>query len=486
MLIFNQEHESQDNPRFLLLIYEYEFPGIDLAAYFVQSEGIVPKSNYLQEVKPLSALYFLLFWVVFATSCKKKPPEKDESYPTIQLIKPSLGSVYHVFDTIRIQADINDDKIIKVVNVRLTDLQQVPVQTTVSFSPGTSHFNLNIGYDIYEHHLKSGYYYLNFFVSDGENDIAFSRTIYVHQSPTIKLGYYIFSNGSNTYNTVQTDTNFIQKDNKTFSGLYNGSAIGYYYQQLYLNGNLTEPFRAFEFNKANPLWTYNNPNPGTAYFSHVNSDDKNVYIAHTDGKVIQYDHLGTPKIQYTYSNTEFYPVYSAVQDLRHTAIFQSKVNPVLKKLIDFNASNGVALKEVPVNLSVVNIFLKSAGESYIVANDQAGFGELLLYTSTTGILSSIATLNSAKIISSCQISSTKLLIAMDDDTVYEYDNKTGNVIPLLNGIKVNKLRYSEPENLIYIASGNQLQLFKAGQYAAPVKTFTHAQVIIDFQIIMNK
>ncbi len=430
----------------------------------------------------------LLLSAIFISACKKKGPDEDTTYPTITIVKPGSSISYNMFDTIHIQVSVSDDQILKTVTVGLTDLNRIPVQANVNYTPNTAQLDINIGYEITEYHLLSGFYYVMVYASDGQNDIQSARTIYIHASPIVKTGYYLFTSSASQNNVQKTDTNFASVNTVQNSGEFNGSAISNYYQRLYVGGGINQDFQAYDCSSNALKWAKQNSGAGSPYFSSCGTDGKNVFIGYNNGQLIKYDYNGGQLTSYNYPDPDYYSQHGAVAADKYIAHYQSRYVPNNKKLVVFDLSSGSAVKELSVNFTTLGVFEKSNDEVYILGNDNTGQGVVYVYTISTTSLYSPVSLSSGKIISACKIDSDILLIAMDDGNIYEYQYSTNNLISIDNGVLVTRMRYSENENYVYIASDVQLRTCQllSNFTLHTVHTYNHSDTIRDFQVIFNK
>src|ERR1700739_2750108 len=93
----------------------------------------------------------LLFISFFLVSCKKD--KKDTQPPTISFNSPASGQTYKMFDTIVVNAHINDNEHLSSVSVVLTDMNRVPQQEGVNASVPSADFILSMNYILTQFHL---------------------------------------------------------------------------------------------------------------------------------------------------------------------------------------------------------------------------------------------------------------------------------------------------------------------------------------------
>ncbi len=434
-------------------------------------------------------IYGLVLSTIFILACKKKKDTpQDTVYPVITINKPVPASTFNMFDTIRVNVHVSDDNTLEEVTVSLTDLNHIPVQSTVSYTPNAASWDIDIGYELYEYHLPSGYYYIAIHASDGINNINSARKIYINASPIIKQGYYIFTGTGIQHQVLKLDTNFSQNNSITRNGPYNGSALSNYYQRLYVNGSSgNQEFDAYNCITNQLSWDIPNSGAGAPYFTWCDTDGKNAFLGYYDGRLIRYDYTSTATTNYNYTNSDYSPLYGSVVAGKYIVHYRSRVLPGSRKLVVFDLNSGTALKETNVNFNTLGIFEKSPTEAYVLGNDDNNIGRVFVLTIASGSMYEPINLNSAKILSCCITNSNTLLISMSDNEIYGYDYAGNNLISVLSGFQASRIRYSTSESRVYISGGKQLKACQLNNLTlSPLKTYNLNDTIRDFQLLYNK
>lgn len=432
-------------------------------------------------------LHLLILLAIFISACKKKTKDEDMIYPAITITKPGYGITYNMFDTIQVQVKVSDNNTLTKVTVGLTDMNKNAVQDAVVFTPNSTPLDINISYPISNFHISSGFYYMMIYASDGQNEIQSARTIYIKTSPTVKMGYYIFTSGSNQHTLQKLDTNYASLGIVKNTGIYNGSVIANYNHRLYLNGAVNRDFQAYDSGNNMVKWIKQNSGSGAPYFSYCDTDKKNAFIGYYNGQLIKYDSDGNQLTSYSYPNSDYFPQYGSSAASKYLAQYQSKTNSLSKKLIVYDLNSGAALKELTINFTAVSVFEKSFDEVYILGNDNNNQGVLYVYTVSTGSLKSATSLNSGKIICACMMDSNTLLFSMDDGNTYQYQFDVNNFSSIIEGELLTQIKYDEFEKFVYYSSNVQLKICTLNNFKlSTIKTYNHSDTIRDFQIIYNK
>lgn len=437
------------------------------------------KSYIMKTVRHFLLLPLILF---FLFSCKKE--KKDETPPVITMHLPISGAHYNMFDTIRISAHFSDNTKLTTAEITLRDMNGSPVQSSIKANLSGTSYDLYAEMELYEFRLPSGSYNLEIVVNDGENVGIKTTTITLTESPLLKKGYYFVTKNGTQHTYSKTDTNYLNTATINLSGTFVGSSLSTYYQNLYAVSSANQTFKTIDASNDITKWTLTNPSTG-AVMTACNSDGKNVLLGKDDGTIYKYNHEGTFLRSYSSGESTYYVksvFYCGDYVVAGLADFMSTT----KKTVVFENSTGL-VKKVIINSDLKAAFVKSAGELYLVSNNQSGKAVVEVLTVSGGGLNEVVDLGTFTVSSACMINSNTLLIATSDNKVYYYQYSTNTFMAVLTGMPAQKMSYSPTFNKLYLSSHKDFHTYNVSPFAVSQQTnYTHSDTIRDFQVIFNK
>ncbi|NVO02682.1 MAG: hypothetical protein HXX09_08235 [Bacteroidetes bacterium] len=427
---------------------------------------------------------FLLFFVfcILISSCKK---DEDISYPTIVFSAPGGNQTFNVLSSINIRANISDDSKISIIEVNLVDENLIPVLSSVSISPNTSNYDLNIDYSISNITLKSGTYFVHIYAADefGNNKhkyLQISLNAIPKKFKFVTLVNYV---NSNTIGAIKIDS--LNNIVNLFSAVsdYSASESNCNSQQLLVAGKIFGDLNAFGFNTNQYCWT--EPvvsSPPFAYFTNMKRIGENIYVSFFEGDIRAFNSSGA-QVESVNPIAGMYPM-KVIQFGNYLLVdYYFKAAPNYFNLVLFTFSTFSISQQLQTDMQIVDFFEKDNENVYVFGNT-AGQAEFKRYNVQNNALSTVINLPVGKMNSVTQISSDDFLIAHETG-VFLYSISTNlftNVIPLTNA---KKIKFEELNSEIYIAEPHKLSKYNYPGFGL-INSINITDSILDLHLIYNK
>jgi hypothetical protein len=453
---------------------------------------------------------FFLF-IFFLISCKKD--KKDTQPPVITFNAPATGQTFnYILDSasqtyhipINVNAHVLDNEHLSSVYVVLTDINHTPVQGSDMIAIPSVNFILNITYDVTQFRLQTGTYIMQITADDGYNSTTSFQPVNIIASPTIWLGYCINSKSS-PQNIVMYDTltggAMSQKLSIPIIGAYSGMKYGGYYGQLYINGNATQPFTAFDLQNNVPAYTQGLTGSQINYTC-LYTDGSKAYVGYdngnSNGNIYSYLNTGTQSTSYRLNpgGNLAYPYYFTTTTVNNVAVFKNVSASGSDNLVTFStygAEYNNAL--LPAGIAKVIAILEMQNDSlYVLGNDANNQAAAYIYTFSGGFSASpLGGFGSlGKMLSAAKING-EFMIFSTTTGVYACKEWSLNTVSILPN-SAQKVEYQAGLNVLTVASGSNLNAYSVGtttvgttSYAPiPKLSFILSDSIVDFEVITNK
>lgn len=192
-----------------------------------------------------SGMFFILLSMMFVFfSCSR---DEDTNDPIINFISP--GEDYHVNmpDTIDVEAEISDDRIITSASVTLVDANKIPIVAPRYYYPNSPQFQLRASFELVDKSLSGGPCHILVSATDGINSKDKFQAIFINEIPEKIEGYIAVTGQFDFKSTIsrlnqsfETDTQFIFPDSYFHSGIH-----GLWEKFFFISG---EPAELYAFN----------------------------------------------------------------------------------------------------------------------------------------------------------------------------------------------------------------------------------------------
>ena len=430
----------------------------------------------------------IIILIVFLFSCSK---DKDETKPSISIIAPTHLQQINGIDTVKVTATISDDRNIERVSVSLKDGNGIPIASTVTKTPNTDNYTLNISYFIDNIHLVSGQYPLTVSASDGENTSTSSVTINLNETPKSRTGLFVISNTGSTSDIYYLDNTYNGSFYKSISGDYLGSAVNSYDQQLiHASGGTVAGTNIKSIDLTSSLNAWNIPiinSPPIPFYTSFLYENESIYLGKRNGGIQGFNNNGASNY-----NAVVIPNFHVKHILQHDnkiiteqgMLSGSSVNLIPYWLASGNPTGINAA--LPPNESVVKMFTRSQNEIVVISNDASLNGNLSFYNPNTGAISSFP-IGLGKI-DDCVEVDIGIYLVVHTGIVSKINVNTGfpfsTPTVLISGTGANNIWYDDFLNEIFISNGSTLTIHNA--LGAQIGSYSHTNIIQEVIFWYNK
>ncbi|MBL4594769.1 MAG: DUF4625 domain-containing protein [Flavobacteriales bacterium] len=435
-----------------------------------------------------SILYSTITILVFLFSCSKD--DKDEIKPTITINSPVNLQQVNGIDTLQVLATISDDRNIESVSVSLRDNNDIPVLSSVTKTPNTKDYSLNISYFFDDIHLLTGQYDLSVTAFDGENRTTRYVTIFLNETPKNRQGAFVISNTGSVSDIYYLDNLYSGSFYQSINGDYMGAGVNSYDQQLIHASSGTVPsanVSAIDLKSGLNSWSIPIINsPPTPFYSGFLYDNENVFLGKRNGGMQGYDKNGAGNYNaVTISN---FNVESALVHNNIIVTEQHSFSGGIVKLIPYWMASGNPIginATLLSNEDVVGMFTRSANEIIVIANDAALNGKLIFYNPNTGSLTSFP-IGLGKIDDCVEIGIGEYLVVHSGNIskINVNNNFPFSTTIVISGLGANNIWYDDLLAELFISSGNVLTIHNV--IGTQIGSYTHINTIKEVVFWYNK
>ncbi len=329
-------------------------------------------------MKRLLLLYVTVF---FICSCSK---DSDELKPTLVINSPTHLQEVNGVDTVQVIATVSDDKNIDFVSVSLRDENDIPVLSTITKTPNTKDYELNVLYFFDDIHLPSGQYDMRISASDGENTTTKYVQILLNETPINRSGTFVISNTGSVSDIYFLDNAFGGTFYTTVTGDYLGGAVNSFDQQLLHASSGSLPgANIHSINLQSGVGLWNIPissSPPLPYYNSFMYENRTLYLGKDQGGVDGYGSNGVGS--YNGSVLSGFQVGAMLLYDNVLVTEQQSVSSNAVQLIPYWLASGF-----PTNINatftpgedVLEMFTKTSSEIVVFSND-VGLNGNLTYT----------------------------------------------------------------------------------------------------------
>ena len=237
----------------------------------------------------LRYLIIYLLLVVFLDACKPK----DEVFPTISIIQPTIGTIYNVYDTVFVGVEAIDETELQSVNVRLVDANFVSISVTKSVSINASNSEGFAELIITDKQLETGTYHVVATAFDGINESHAYQEIRIFELPQKRRGIYFSTQGQfgqiwildSLFSAVESWVNPMQDIGKL--------CVNSRFDRITVVGNISRELQTFDLANTSVLWFDDAVNVGQIQrFTDLLCFENTVYAAFFDKEIRSYSASG--------------------------------------------------------------------------------------------------------------------------------------------------------------------------------------------------
>jgi len=430
------------------------------------------------KVVKVKYIFFVLVIFVFI-SCKK---DKDDIAPTISITVPNNMQLVSGIDTILVEGDISDNRIVTSVTIAVEDANHVRVLPAITKTPNAPSYHLKVFFIFDDIHLSSNIYTFDISAFDGNNTTHRYIDVNYGEVAQQRNGIFIFDNNV-TNTTISLLDNAL---NTTFFNTLNGDFIGgdvnSYDQQIYSIGNYSGNFVAFDILNNNNLWQLQAANSTLPYFTGYYYNNRINYVGFYDGTIKFIANNGIANIT-TQAYSNFYQQSALVHDNLLISEQHNKFNNEVRLLVYWLVS-GVNYQQVSVNEDVVGMYNFTSNKVVFFTNDASNIGKVKIYDILANNFTNVFNLNAGKIDAATEISSGVYIIAKNGDLVIVNTNNNSQ-LNYLTGVTATLLRYDKLTQQLFVVNGNSLQVYDYNSKTL-VGNYIHNAVIKNIAFWYNK
>jgi len=414
-------------------------------------------------VKFKALLNIVFIVIVFFFSCSK---DKDEISPTLIINAPYNLQQVNGVDTLKVLATISDDRNIEYVSVSLRNDNDIPVLSTITKTPNTKDYDLNILYFFDNIFLPSGQYDLRVSAFDGENTTTRYVQLYLNETPKSRTGIFVVSNTGASSDVYLLDNMYTGIWYSTILGDYLGSEVNSHDQQLLHASSGTIPpakINSINLNSGLDLWDIPILSPsGTPYYNSFFYDNRTIYLGKSQGGVAGYGENGVGVYIADVING-----FEIEEMLVHDNILVTEQQAIMGgviRLIPYWMASGVVVgtnATFPPNEDVLGMFTKSANDIVVISNNAALNGNLTYYEPTNGSLTSYP-IGLGQIDDCLEIDiGIYLVVHGGDISMINTNSGFPFLTPTayLSGVGANRIWYDDLTNELFVASGSVLNIY---------------------------
>lgn len=436
------------------------------------------------------AFKIAVVFIVFLFSCSK---DKDETLPTIVIHAPVHLQQINGIDTVQVLATITDDRNLESVSVSLRNDNDIPVLGTISKKPNSRDYELNVSYFFDDVHLPSGQYYFAINASDGENTNTKYVSIFLNETPRVRKGIFVISNGGNYSDIYYLDNGYNGSPyNSSINGDYLGAAVNSHDQQLIHASGVSGSISSIDLNSGSNIWNIPIINsPPTPFYIGFLYSNRSIFLGKRNGGIQGYNRYGVANF-----NAITIPNFSVKYALVHDNILvteQHTLSSNLVKLIPYWMASGnptgtnAALNP---NEDIVGMFTRTANEIIVITNDVSSNGNLILYNPNTGSINSFP-IGLGQIDDCIEIDVGVYLVVHSGtiSTINVNNNFPFSTTTFLSGTGANNIWYDDLTNELFVANGSLLSIYDYASISTstpPIDTYIHTDVIKDVVFWYNK
>lgn len=418
---------------------------------------------------------FLLFLVL--VSCKK---QEESSIPVIAYFSPEHNQQFTVFDSIRVVADIADEKIIASVRVNLTDENFIAVSPSQTYFPNATSFSLNTYLHISDDKLIGGSYYVLIRADNGTNFKNQYQQIHISAlEREYEQTVVITDGGLNSLNVFGTED--FESTSSLFSvnGDFVASEISSVEHLLFIAGKNLTNVNAWNLETNSLSWaidiTPGNPmhNKGCLYF------DELLYTSYNYDYIHGYIVGG--QLGFSTSIDEFDAPGRIYKHNEFIVVEVQKKNGHNPFIATYFELTGNEKQRRFMAFDVIDFYSADANNVIIIAN-QDGNGEIYTYDVNNDILTHMTGVQE-KVNASVQ-TGTKDIVLSGNSSTYLYSMEFGHLVTILNkGSQV--LAYEEFSESIIAGMNKKIEVYSYPEMVNQ-KTLLFSDTILDIHIQYSK
>lgn len=430
-------------------------------------------------IKKLFKLCITLIFSFLLFSCSK---DEDSIVPQIIINEPYELMNFNVLDTVKIRANIYDDKNIKSVEIEIVNTDYLPISNKYSYQPNNKDFFIYEEIALDNIQLKSGTYYLKIRAFDGFNEKHLYRAIIISGvQRKFKSIITINKNNETSFTIYAIDSS--QKQLFTYDRAYNFSAINHDFQQLYICGRVNGKLNAYNLIDNSLAWEIEaDNNPPTPSFENLYFKNNILYLSGYLSYITGFNRFSN--IMYSSATTtNYFPVKTLKTNNYLIAEKKSKTSD-LRLLSIYYTPTGYLKNSTYLSFSINSMFEKDNDEIIVFGNNQQNQSVLYWFNTENQTFYSPHSISSEQLNDVARIDQFNFLI-LTTSKIYWYQIQSNSLTPLISNINANHIDFEDISQTIILSSNNKL-LFYNFPFASKTNEISMQTEIINFHLNYNK
>lgn len=424
-------------------------------------------------------IVFLSILVPMLLSCRKDMGEP----PVLQVLSPSDYSNSCVADTIIVSGNVQSQSAISYIKIVLINSTFSQMCPAVTIYPQTENYNFSSEYIFSNQNLESGNYFL---LVEAVNEYGSSKT-YLHISifgipkESRSLMAFCFEKSNGHTNIYKVDSLLQYAPFKQIPGDFAEGTVSSADQLVFSMGRYSGNLYFIDASDATIVLQINAiENPPFPYFESITYSNGRLVVAYYDGRIDGYS--GNGSFKYSYSIDNFKAKRVRFDGTYLMAVLEYYVGGDMSVGVLWDMS-GYVKEIIFTEYTVLDLYRISGNDVVLFSNlnNQPTAKTLDTYYMT---ITQRKNFPSGSILGVAQVNNDRYLISHSEGIlVYDYDSNTSGEIG--NAAFAGKIVYDETDDIIYLASGRNINAYSypAGAWLG---TLALPDSVCDIQILYNR
>ncbi len=398
--------------------------------------------------------YLLLVIILLSWGCKKDDEEKYDP-PTIQVIIPSKGDSFQVFDTVMVKAEITHDKSITEISVTIIDDINNPVTKVKSVAPLTNNYTLEEYLIISNDKLKTGNYEVMVRASDGNANSASYVSVKINGVPVRFSQLWAITNQNDlkTYIT-RYDSVYNEMSTHVLNYDYKYSVLNSATDQFILGTPSINSIISYEADSMNIIWQEAVSLPYPPVFD-MFLYESYVYVSLTSGLIKAYNDKGIVQVS-TPVNKDRVPE-KIYRGNKYIVSYQTSRSSYKKYLVaNFNLT-GAHAGEREIFMEVVGFGEKNKEEMYFFGN-RTDSAWVMVYEVLTNSDYPVKFIPGAILRDLDYLGNNKYILATNNG-LYEFRSDNESLVKTNPATGIKIVRYDQNTGILYAADDDKIRVY---------------------------
>lgn len=391
----------------------------------------------------------LLIFLVALLSCNKN---RDETYPTIQIISPGTNTNHTVLQAINFKVSASDETHLDRITVHLLTASYLPAATPVTMNcdeNSETFENYLLPDDI---HLPTGTYFIKAVATDGFNEKVAYREIHLNEVPRVLENVWVITNPSTNVTRLDTISGTTLSNAQIISADHSLFISHSYYKMIVEAGGSTGNLLAMDGIYLTNYFTITNTGSGAYdFFTSLLSLEDKFFVADHSGKIKSY-RKSQQAVDVISLGNYYAEAFCILDDFITTVSIN--LSGGQREIQVYYLSSGVFYQSSATNLSTKKMFSLNSDETLLFGNE-SGLGKIKLFSSSGNNETEPIVFSGGLIYDVCRVDASIFLIAHSNG-VHLYDYSTSSQSAILTGNAHQLVRYEDLGNTFYTAYGNSV------------------------------